>query len=715
MAARLPSGREGSYRRLADYSNEMKQLAAANPTLVKPITLRQRTLTGRPVEGIEVTAGAPARDGKPVFLQMGAHHAREWPSAEHAMEWAYELVNGYKANNARVRNLMGRVRTVIVPVVNPDGFNVSREAGEANGVAGGRPGVDENSETINLFIPREYQRKNCRVNNPDGDDPEQGDCSQPTAPQIGLSQFGTDPNRNYGGFWGGPGASAGGAAPFGDYAQDYRGDGPFSERETQNVRDLVASRQVTTLITNHTFSNLVLRPPGIRAQGPPFDEAIYNQLGQAMANENGYSNQPSYDLYDTTGGTEDWTYYATGGLGYTFEIGLIGFHPPFADTIAEYEGTSAAAQGSPGKGGNREAYFKAMENAANPARHSVISGNAGAGNVLRLYKSFQTATSPVIDAQGVEGTRILFGDVLDSTMQVPSSGSYELHANPSTRPLREISQGRAPTGTPSPPNQIANDAPAPLPPCPTTQLPTCIADHPVTVPTGAGVDNSKATFSVTWGSPVSDYDIEVYEDTDANGVDTGDPKLGTSAQGTTNGESTTVGDGEGSLNGKRLIVRVVNFAGVEPYDVTVAYRGPDPFEPARKESWRLTCETPAGRVLATRSVQIDRGQSQRADFGSACPAASGGGGTGGGGSTTGAAGCASGPAGARGTRLGPARLGRVRRIQRRNLGRRLRSPSAGIDRYCLAGGGVLRVGYPTARLNRSSAARHGAVCATARS
>ena len=34
---------------------------------------------------------------------MGVHHAREWPSGEHAMEWAYELVNGYKANNARVR------------------------------------------------------------------------------------------------------------------------------------------------------------------------------------------------------------------------------------------------------------------------------------------------------------------------------------------------------------------------------------------------------------------------------------------------------------------------------------------------------------------------------------------------------------------------------------------------------------------------------------
>ena len=61
------------------------------------------TYEGRPVEGIEITENAQARDGKPVFLQMALHHAREWPSGEHAMEWAYELVNGYKAGDARVR------------------------------------------------------------------------------------------------------------------------------------------------------------------------------------------------------------------------------------------------------------------------------------------------------------------------------------------------------------------------------------------------------------------------------------------------------------------------------------------------------------------------------------------------------------------------------------------------------------------------------------
>ena len=43
----------------------------------------------------------------------------------------------------------------------------------------------------------------------------------------------------------------------------YRGAEAFSEPETQNIRELVSSRQVTTLITNHTFSNLVLRPNGV--------------------------------------------------------------------------------------------------------------------------------------------------------------------------------------------------------------------------------------------------------------------------------------------------------------------------------------------------------------------------------------------------------------------------------------------------------------------
>src|SRR5205814_1821153 len=75
------------------------------------------------------------------------------------------------------------------------------------------------------------------------------------------------------------------------------------------------------------------------------------------------------------------------------------------------------------------------------------------------------------------------------------------------------------------------------------------------------------------------------------------------------------------------------------------------------------------------------------------------------------AGCVNSRGGARGTRLGPARLGRSRRLQRRAFrGKRLKS-RRGMDRYCAAGGGSFRIGYPTARLARRErrAARGGAL------
>ena len=255
-ASALPSGRD-AYRRLPDYSEDLKKLVDENPGLVRPITLPHKTWEGRTVEGIEITTNVDnLRDGKPVFLQMGVHHAREWPSGEHTIEWAFELVNGYKSGDARARRLVQGVRTIVIPIVNPDGFNISREAGEAQGGGDGRgaPNPGEDNETANIVAhPFEYRRKNCRL--PDGDS---GNCAGPSA---GVASTGVDPNRNYGAFWGGPGAS-------GDFSNEtYYGPGPFSEPESQNIRDLVSGRQVTTLITNHTFSDLVLRAPGLKSQG----------------------------------------------------------------------------------------------------------------------------------------------------------------------------------------------------------------------------------------------------------------------------------------------------------------------------------------------------------------------------------------------------------------------------------------------------------------
>ena len=603
----FPSGQD-TYRRLPDYEEDLKQLADENPELVRLFTLPHRTYEGRQVVGIEITQNVEAPGGKPVFLQMGVHHAREWPSGEHAIEWAYELINGYKAGDARARRLVRETRTIVVPVVNPDGFNWSREAGQAAGAGGGRGGI----ETANfLLIPAEYHRKNCRFPPPRED--QGGDCEQ--SPGTGLVQPGVDPNRNYGGFWGGPGASG---DPF---SQSYYGPGPFSEPETQNIRGLVSTRHVTTLITNHTYSNLVLRPPGTAVQGQTPDEPVYKALADSMAAENGYASQFGYELYDTTGTTEDWTYYATGGLGFTFEIGPSNFHPPFADAVAEWEGTTEAADdpdgdGTPERngGGNRAAYYKAQENTADDTKHSVLEGEVLPGVMLRLKKTFQTPTS----RENEDGSTVTITDTLDTTLPIADSGRFEWHVNPSTRPLVARDRGRVARGEPSPAQEFSPSSPTV--PCPTyfeVGPGSCVngwADHPFEIPGGSGIDNAAATIRIEWPTPAEDYDLEVYRDVNGNGVsdaEDGEP-VGSSTQGTTDAEETTLGP---DPQPGKYVIRVINWsASGGSYSGTITFSGPDPFEPARIENWTLTCETLDGRVLESQELVIARGERKTPQF-----------------------------------------------------------------------------------------------------
>ena len=579
-AAEFPSG-QATYRRLFDYSEDLKRLAREHPDLVRPITLNHRTYEGRPVEGIEIATNPSARDGRPVFLQMGVHHAREWPSGEHAMEWAYELITGYRRGDARTRNLVENTRTIVVPIVNPDGFNASREAGQLYMHGDGHDTDLDGSGDISdpEFIlaaatsPNEYRRKNCRLPG----DPAAGSCLQPS---TGIFEGGVDPNRNYGAFWGGPGSDSN------PLTQTYRGPGPFSEPESQNVRELVSSRQVTTLITNHTFSNLVLRPPGLASQGLAPDEPALKALGDSMAAENGYTSQYGWQLYDTTGTTEDWSYSATGGFGYTFEIGDLGFHPPFAETLAEWHGTSDDATG----GGNRAAYYKAQENAADTGTHSVLAGRAPANAVLRLTKAFET---PTFDGSS-------FTDRLNTTMQVGADGVFEWHANPSTRPLVMKESGRPATGEPSAPQEFASRGEAV--PCADFDDPpeTCYEDHPITVPSGEGIDNATARVRIEWGTPASDYDMKILEDGQV---------IATSGQGTTNFEEAVLADPACSY-----VVRVINYAAVEPWSGTVSFEGPEPYQEAQQETWTLSCEQPEGTIRSARQVFVERGQRRSLDL-----------------------------------------------------------------------------------------------------
>lgn len=587
-ASDMPSGTTG-YRHLADFQAEMKALDEAYPNLVLPFSLPHATWQGRIVEGIEITTNAAnIEDGKPVFLIMGVHHAREWPSAEHTMEFAYDLLNGY-GTDPTITRLVKTVRTIVIPVVNPDGFNLSREA-----PIDLRPLGDVHELGHTAAVSADpgfaYKRRNCNM----APSPNGPDCAN-----FRNRNHGVDPNRNYGGFWGGLGAST---SPTND---TFRGAGPFSEPETQNIRELVSERQVVMLITNHTFSDLVLRPPGTRAQDPVPDENAMRRLGDRMAEQNGYLSEPGYGLYDTTGTTEDWSYWSTGGFGYTFEIGSEEFHPPYEEVVDEYVGHGAFE----GKG-NRAAFFLALNAAASSGLHSTLQGRAPAGSILRLTKTFQTPTSADLDGDGNVDT---FTDTLESTLRVPSNGQFRWGINPSTRPVvaTRIKKTLIEEST-----RTVEFGPAVLLPGGGDQTEGVTSeDFPFMI--GPDDPNAGVKIRIEWGgTESSDWDLYIYRK-----VGEGLIPMGASASDNSQGpfEEVLLRDAPRG----EYVARVVNWLAVdEIWTGTVDYyeAGPQERIPGTIESWTLTCETADGSVIDTRSLTIGRGEKRMVDLRSACAA-----------------------------------------------------------------------------------------------
>ena len=573
-ASGLPSGRT-SYRTYPDYLSDLDQLARDYPSLTRPLTLANKTVLGEDIRGIEVTVDADnVKDGKPVFLLMGAHHAREWPSAEHTIEFAFDLLQSYSAGDARARDLLTRSRVILVPVVNVDGFKISRTAAPLGNLS---------------VFDYEMKRKNCRIS---ANTPAQfttGSCDNNFAGRL----RGTDLNRNYPGFWGGGGASA-------SWSNDtYRGDAPGSEPESDAVRKLISERAVTVMISNHTYSNLVLRPPAIASTGLAIDEPELKALGDAMASKNDYVSQASYQLYDTSGSTEDWSYWITGGLGYTFEIGDEGFHPAYEEAVVgEYLGL-APADGA-GLGGNREAYWLATQAAADRDLHSVITGTAPAKHTISVSKTVTSETSPVIQTNGSVGEPLLYTDNL-RTDYTSTGGQFTFDVNPSTRPLVMGRYGREAQAPPQAPITLTN--PAGVPAVGQSEYVTFDVQG---MPT---VDNGWLDVSIDWPATADpeaqDWDFFLY------GPD-GEP-VGSGAT-LANPEVITILDpqpGTYTLEANNYL------GGTAEYDWsgTVTFRNPDR-PTGTKEAWLLSCSDKRGNLLATREVIVDRGES--VDVGNAC-------------------------------------------------------------------------------------------------
>lgn len=283
------------YRTFDKMASDMKALAAKYPNLCKLVDLgdsweKKQGKANRDIWGLRIGTGNLA--SKPGVAFLGEHHARELVTSEITFMLAEHFLDNY-GKDPEVTFAVDNREIWVVPMVNPDG-HVLAEAGKD-------------------------WRKNTDIS-------------------YGLTNFGYGPegpgvdlNRNYGYSW--DKAPAGSSKDPEDAT--FRGSAPFSEPETQAIKDLLTSRKFTYCMSYHSFSNVILWPWGYSHEAPP-DKRL-PAVGKKIAALAGYGAKQSAGLYVHGGTTNDWAFGELGILCYTSEMGSHqdGFDPPYSK-IAQF-------------------------------------------------------------------------------------------------------------------------------------------------------------------------------------------------------------------------------------------------------------------------------------------------------------------------------------------------------------------------------------------
>lgn len=239
-----------SYKEMEEFLNEMEE---EYPEIMKFYSIG-KTYGGREIYVVKISDNVSIDENEAEVLFMGAHHGNEKLGYQFLLYFIKSMCENYSKNES-VAYLINNAEIFVVPMVNPDG-------------------VKNNT------------RKNVEPNN----------C-------IGENIFpilkGVNLNRNYDAGWNEWRPwyfLSTTSTPYGDlilyflgYPPEYRGEKPFSERETKAIKNFVESRNITIAIDFHTGAGkIIFYPFGYTDKKKPKDLEKFISIAENISSINGY-------------------------------------------------------------------------------------------------------------------------------------------------------------------------------------------------------------------------------------------------------------------------------------------------------------------------------------------------------------------------------------------------------------------------------------------
>jgi hypothetical protein len=396
----MPSGRVVSptvgsaenfgYRTYEQINQELANLASANPSLVTLKTAPHKSVEGRDVKYVEIANDVEAYDGRPTYFMMGALHGDEWAAGEHTLEFVYDVINTSKTN-PKVKALLDKVRMIVMPVVNVDGW--------VNNTRANSRGVDMNRNYAFGWGSNIGANFNSRGSGPSSEPEVQNTMEIVKRNQVVALL--TNHNNTHAFFYPGLEIAAGFPA------------------DLESIRGLSLAMADAT---NNGYTNVRDSAHDYETSGETIDWSYYATRAYSVTPETvgGSATCNRRSATNKAGKAPNYVNCTTGD--YT------GFVPETAaaDIKAAYDGHPM-----------RNAFYQSLVYATIASGHSVITGTAPAGYTLKVTKDFNLYTNRIRNntTPATLSPPQAIPTHLESSMTVPASGTFSFHVNPSVRPV----------------------------------------------------------------------------------------------------------------------------------------------------------------------------------------------------------------------------------------------------------------------------------------